>query len=92
MEALGQTIAWAVASKEYISPWALIGMNFGGLFIALILAFFVVRNLSEIDAKVPIVVDTISPAAHHSHKHADEKRTVPGEQVNGEIVGTAERV
>ena len=86
MEALGQTIAWAVASKSYISPWALIGMNFGGLFVALILAFFVVRNLTEIDAKV---VETIGPV----HGGAEKREHSAGEEGRvGEVVNGQERV
>ncbi|KAF8916034.1 hypothetical protein CPB85DRAFT_1453625 [Mucidula mucida] len=47
IEALGQTIAWAIASQDYISKWVLIGLNFGGLTFALSLAFLVVTKLED---------------------------------------------
>ncbi|CED82496.1 duf895 domain membrane protein [Phaffia rhodozyma] len=49
MEALGQTIGWAIASNASISPYALIGLNFGGLFVAFISATPIVLSLVESD-------------------------------------------
>lgn len=49
MEALGQTVAWAIASKKTISPYVLIGLNFVGLFIACVAAVPVVLGLEETD-------------------------------------------
>ncbi|KAF9045691.1 hypothetical protein BDZ89DRAFT_1058662 [Hymenopellis radicata] len=58
IEALGQTIAWAIASRDNVSKWVLVGLNFGGLTVALSLAFLVVTKLE--DAKEEQDTDPLS--------------------------------
>ncbi|KIY70580.1 MFS general substrate transporter [Cylindrobasidium torrendii FP15055 ss-10] len=68
MEALGQTIAWAIASSSSASTWVLVGLNFGGITLSLLLAFTVVSKLEDEHPDPPAIVDASDEESDDSHK------------------------
>ncbi|OCF32473.1 hypothetical protein I316_05900 [Kwoniella heveanensis BCC8398] len=79
LEALGQTVAWALQSEANVNHFVTIGLNFGILLIAIIPTWIVLSAL-EHSHEVVVTEDIVVPNGSKDDEAATETASLPSDQ------------